>query len=99
MDKRQLDFKVAEDEQKLKEEAEKELARRKHAQNLMIESEQRLAEMKAAEVNGANRGEKMTKEELRFNKDLLKEVAKIKKQGAFNNIHEVCASKKITNFD
>ena len=55
--------------------------------------------MKALEVNGANRGEKMTKEELRFNKDLLKEVAKIKKQGAFVNINEVCASKKITNFD
>ena len=99
MDRRQLEFKVAEDEQKLKEEAEKNEARRRHAQSLMKESEQRMAESKAAEVNGAGRGEKMTKEELRFNKDLLKEVAKIKKQGAFVNIHEVCASKKITNFD
>ena len=83
----------------MREEAEKDLARRKHAMGVMLESEQRIAELKALEVNGANRGEKMTKEELRFNKDLLKEVAKIKKQGAFTNIHEVCASKKITNFD
>ena len=83
----------------MREEAEKDLARRKHAMGVMLESEQRIAELKAMEVNGANRGEKMTKEELRFNKDLLKEVAKIKKQGAFTNIHEVCASKKITNFD
>lgn len=63
----------------MREEAEKDLARRKHAMGVMLESEQRIAELKAMEVNGANRGEKMTKEELRFNKDLLKEVAKIKK--------------------
>ena len=83
----------------MREEAEADLRRRKHAMGVMKESEQKIAALKALEINGANRGEKMTKEELRFNKDLLKEVAKIKKQGAFTNINEVCASKKITNFD
>jgi len=41
----------------------------------------------------------MTREELRMNKDLLKEVAKIKKQGHFKNIFEECVSKKISNLD
>ena len=32
-------------------------------------------------MNGGKRGEKMTKEEIRLNKELLKEVSMIKKSG------------------
>lgn len=41
-------------------------------------------------ANGAMRGEKMTREELRLNKELLKEVGKLKKQGNFNSLLEEC---------
>ena len=41
----------------------------------------------------------MSKEEYKLNKDLLREVARIKKGGHFEGINERCASKKITNFD
>lgn len=48
---------------------------------------------------GASRGEKMTAEELRMNKESLKEVSKIKKEGNFDALLEQCASKKVTKFD
>ena len=40
-------------------------------------------------MNGAKRGEKMTREEIRFNKELLKEVSKIKKVGNFDELLEM----------
>ena len=46
--------------------------------------------------NGASRGQKMTKEEVRYNKGLLKEVGKIKKEGQFEGLLERCAEKKVT---
>ena len=38
----------------------------------------------------------MTREELRFNKELLKEVSKIKKEGNFNQLIDQCKNKKVT---
>lgn len=99
MDKKQLDFKVAEDEEKLRLEAAMNLKRRNHARGLMLEADVKIKEQAEAQVNGAARGEKMTKDEYKLNKDLLREVAKIKKGGHFVNISERCTSRKITNFD
>ena len=98
-DKRQLDFKVAEDEAKLKEEAAMNQKRRNHARGLMLEAEENARKLEAEQINGASRGEKMSKEEYKFNKELLREVAKIKKEGHFVNISQRCTSTKITNFD
>lgn len=75
------------------------MKRRQLSQGLMLESEQKLATSRAAVINGASRGEKMTKEELRMNKELLKEVASIKKQGLFENVSERCTSRKVTTID
>lgn len=41
----------------------------------------------------------MTTHEYKLNKDLLREVAKIKKEGHFVDISARCTSRKITNFD
>lgn len=66
--------------------------------NLLRETE--LKEKRLATLMpGALRGEKMTAEELRMNKESLKEVSKIKKEGNFNALLEQCASKKVTKFD
>lgn len=73
--------------------------RRNHARNLMLEADEKMKKMAAEQVNGAARGEKMTMDEYKLNKDLLREVAKIKKGGHFENISERCTSRKITNFD
>ena len=50
-------------------------------------------------ANGGGRGEKMTKEELRMNKELLKEVSKLKKQGDFDNKVFQYTNKKVTHND
>ena len=39
----------------------------------------------------------MTQEELRMNRELLKEVVKVKKQGNFENVFEECVNKKVTS--
>ena len=88
-----MDYTNAKDEEWKKREERKTLERRQHAQNLMNETADKNS------GNGGKRGEKMTKEELRFNKELLKEVSKIKKQGNFNSLLEQCQTEnnKITN--
>ena len=45
----------------------------------MLESEQRLSAAKALEVNGANRGEKMTKEEQKKADDMAWLIRMLKK--------------------
>ena len=65
----------------------------------MKESEENYAKRVAASVNGANRGQKMTAEELRLNKDLLKQVSVIKKEGRFDNLFEKCIDRKITRVE
>ena len=37
----------------------------------------------------------MTREEVRLNKELLKEVSKIKKQGIFNNLLEEVGNERV----
>ena len=50
-------------------------------------------------ANGANRGQKMSKEEIKYNKNILKTVSENKKAGHLTNIFERCAINKITNFE
>jgi len=65
----------------------------------MKETDEKHLKLQAASQNGANRGQKMTSEEIKLNKGLLKEVSKIKKEGQFENLFERCTSKKVTKFD
>ena len=41
----------------------------------------------------------MTKEEKRYNKEVLKTVSQSKKEGKLSNVFEKCAQKKITNLE
>ena len=41
----------------------------------------------------------MTQEELRLNRELLKKVSKLKKEGGFDSIIQNCTYKKVTSFD
>ena len=56
----------------------------------MHETEEKHRLIQEASANGGKRGEKMTKDELRLNKELLKEVSKLKKQGNFDSLVEEC---------
>ena len=49
--------------------------------------------------NGANRGQKMSKEEIKYNREILKTVSQHKKGGLLNNVFEKCASKKVTTLE
>ena len=90
LDRQQMEYTVAKDDEWKKREEQKVLERRQHAQNLMHETSEKHRIMQEQSINGAKRGEKMTREELRLNKELLKEVSKIKKQGNFNSLLEQC---------
>ena len=41
----------------------------------------------------------MTHEELRLNRELLKKVSQLKKEGGFDSIIQNCTFKKVTNCD
>ena len=41
----------------------------------------------------------MTQEELRLNRELLKKVSKLKKEGGFDSIIQNCTYRKVTSFD
>ena len=41
----------------------------------------------------------MTQEEIRYNKKILLEVSKAKKDGQLENIFEHCTSKTVTKYD
>ena len=94
-----MDYTIRKDEEWRRREEEKNAKRRQNAINLMKESEENYAKRVAASVNGANRGQKMTAEELRLNKDLLKQVSVIKKEGRFDNLFEKCFDRKITRVE
>lgn len=74
---------------------------KQHAQNLIREADAKRAKELSESANGAKRGQKMTAEELRFNKQLLKEVSKIKKEGNFAALLEQCnnSNTKVTKMD
>lgn len=65
----------------------------------MINAEEQYQKNLENAKNGANRGQKMTREEKMYNREVLKTVSQTKKEGKLNNVFEVCASKKITNLD
>ena len=65
----------------------------------MINAEEQYQKNLEQAKNGGNRGQKMTKEEKRYNKEVLKTVSQSKKEGKLNNVFEKCAQKKITNLD
>ena len=46
--------------------------------------------------NGASRGQKMSLEEIKFNKHILKTVSETKKAGEFVDIFEKCKIVKVT---
>ena len=89
---------MAQDNEKIAEEVALNAKRRQHAQNLRIESEQKMAELYEASINGANRGQKMSNDEYRMNKKLLRKVAEIKKEGHFADINERSAGMKISEY-
>ena len=68
-----------------------------HAQNLANETSAKNTILEETTGNFGKRGEKMTREELRLNKELLKEVSKLKKQGNFESLLQECSeNNKIT---
>ena len=99
MDKKQMDYTIAKDEEWKEREERKNADRRQHALNLLKETEERHKLRQSECANGASRGERMTSEELRFNKGLLREVSKMKKDGNFNDLVQQCTSKKVSKFD
>ena len=79
LDRQQMEYTIAKDEEWRKREEKKIHERRQHAHQLMAETSAKHTALQEQCANGGRRGEKMTKEELRLNKELLKEVSKIKK--------------------
>ena len=89
LDSKQMEYTNQKDEQWKSREEKKQQERRTHAQNLMNESLSKQRKEEAQLMNGGKRGEKMTKEEIRLNKELLKEVSKIKKSGNMEQLLEM----------
>ena len=89
LDSKQMEYTNQKDEQWKSREEEKQQKRRTHAQNLMNESLSKQRKEDAQLMNGGKRGEKMTKEEIRLNKELLKEVSMIKKSGNMEQLLEM----------
>lgn len=90
-----MEYTIAKDEEWKKREEKKMVQRRQHAQNLMLETSEKHRIIQEQCANGGKRGEKMTKEELRLNKELLKEVSKIKKSGNFKNLLDQVQNEKV----
>lgn len=89
LDSKQMEYTNQKDEQWKSREEKKQQKRRTHAQNLMNESLAKQRKEEAQLMNGGKRGEKMTKEEIRLNKELLKEVSMIKKSGNMEQLLEM----------
>ena len=87
LDRQQLDYTIAKDNEWQRREDKKNAERKQHALNLMLEANEKQRRDEALGANGAKRGQKMTKEEQRLNRELLKEVSKIKKEGNFNDLY------------
>ena len=65
----------------------------------MLNAEEQYQKKIAAAQNGANRGQKMSKEEIKYNREILKTVSQHKKGGLLNNVFEKTASKKVTTLE
>lgn len=90
---------IEKDERLQEEERKKEEARRKLGKQWMLAAEEQYKKSIEEAQNGANRGQKMSPEELKMNKHILKEVRDAKRKGEFAELYTKCISKKITNFD
>ena len=97
LDRQQLDYTIAKDNEWQRREDKKNAERKQHALNLMLEANEKQRRDEALGANGAKRGQKMTKGEQRLNRELLKEVSKIKKEGNFNDLYMQCTNKKVTS--
>ena len=97
LEKDQIQKLIEKDEQLLDSEKKKVEERRRLGQQWMKAAEAQYLKNLEEAQNGANRGQKMSPEELKYNKKILKEVRDIKRQGEFKDIFEKTASKKITN--
>ena len=95
LDRRQMEHTIAKDEEWKKREEKKIRERRQHAHQLQHETTEKHRVIQAQCAPGGRRGEKMTREEVRLNKELLKEVSKIKKQGIFNNLLEEVGNERV----
>lgn len=96
LERKQMEYTIAKDEEKRRKEDLKIKERKEHALGLMRDVEQKkMRESYCSEAG--RRGQKMTQEELRINRELLKEVAQIKKRGEFANLFEKCVSNKVTS--
>ena len=95
LDRKQMEYTIAKDEEWKKREEKKNVERRQHAHQLMHETSEKHRIIQEQCANGGARGEKMTREELRLNKELLKEVSKIKKQGNINDLLEEVGNERV----
>ena len=95
LDRKQMEYTIAKDEGWKKREEKKNVERRQHAHQLMHETSEKHRIIQEQCANGGARGEKMTREELRLNKELLKEVSKIKKQGNINDLLEEVGNERV----
>ena len=82
-----MEFTIARDEERKGIEEGKQRERLNHGRNLQKEINEKNKRQDQC-ANGAGRGEKMTKEEIRMNREMLMEVRKLKKNGEFNNFFQ-----------
>ena len=99
LDKAQISAAMEKDDRLKDAEKKKEMERRRLGRQWMINAEEQYQKNLESAKNGANRGQKMTKEEKRYNKEVLKTVSQSKKEGKLSNVFEKCAQKKITNLE
>lgn len=77
-------------------ENEKIAARYKSAHDIMIEAQRKARPMDRSAIVPLVKGQKMTKAEYMMNRDLLKQAAQIKAQGAFEHLNEIIKNRKVT---
>ena len=99
LEKQQMQLLIEKDEKHREEERKKNEARKKLGQQWMLAAEEQYQKNAESAKNGANRGQKMSLEELRLNKHILKEVRDAKRKGEFTDLYTKCINKKITNVD
>ena len=95
LDNEQLEQSIKASEKLKQQEQAKQLERRKNGEVLLRDAEA-LYQRRQKSSNGASRGMNMTREEVRYNKGILKEVARMKKEGQFEGLFEKCADNKVT---
>ena len=90
---------MARDEELQAVEREKVAERKRLGTQWMLAAEDLYQKKIEAAKNGAARGQKMSLQEIKYNKDVLKTVSEQKKAGMLNNVFEKCVSKKITELE